>query len=176
MKKKYNYILVELSKLKLNEDNPRVIKDDKFELLKNSIISFPEMLKIRPIIVDENYNVLGGFMRTKACMSLGLDVVPVFVVKNLTEEQKREILIKDNVSFGEWEWETLYRNNTREDLKNFGLDVWISDSDEEVGSNAGVSSSNPDQMPERDFDIEEENTEVYTVICPNCATEFQVKM
>lgn len=109
--------------LKLNDTNPRIIKSDKFEQLKKSIVEFPEMLNLRPIVVDENMVVLGGNMRLKACLDLGIKEVPCVVAEKLTEEQKREFIVKDNVGFGEWEWDLLLQQYDVDDLQEWGLDV-----------------------------------------------------
>ena len=96
---------VKISAIKPNKDNPRLIKDDKFKKLVKSIKEFPEMLKLRPIVVDEDMMVLGGNMRLRASMDAGLKEVWVEVAKELSEEQKKEFIVKDNVNFGEWDWD-----------------------------------------------------------------------
>jgi len=116
-------------KLKINElnpnvSNPRIIKDDKFKKLVKSIKEFPEMLELRPIVVDEDMTILGGNMRHKACIEAGLKEVYVKVAKGLTEEQKQEFIVKDNVGFGEWEWDILANEWDSTKLNEWGLDVW----------------------------------------------------
>jgi ParB-like chromosome segregation protein Spo0J len=111
------------SKIKLNPNNPRLIKDDKFKKLVQSIKDFPEMLDIRPIVVNADMIILGGNMRYKACVEAGLKEIPVIVADNLTEEQQREFLIKDNTSGGEWDWEMLANEWNSEDLDKWGLDI-----------------------------------------------------
>ena len=98
---------IDISKIKANPDNPRIIKNDKFKKLVKSIKEFPEMLALRPIVVDEDMIVLGGNMRLKASKDAGLKEVWVEMAQGLTEEQKREFIVKDNVGFGEWEWDML---------------------------------------------------------------------
>ena len=93
-----------VSDIKLNPNNPRVIKDDKFVKLVKSIQDFPKMLEIRPIVVNDDMIVLGGNMRLKACKEAGIKEVPVIKASNLTEEEQRQFIIKDNVGFGEWDW------------------------------------------------------------------------
>jgi ParB-like chromosome segregation protein Spo0J len=93
--------ILKISEIKLNPNNPRLIKDDKFEKLVNSIKEFPQMLKIRPIVVNSDMVILGGNMRFKACKEAGLKEIPVIVANELTEDQQREFLIKDNVSGGD---------------------------------------------------------------------------
>ena len=112
-----------ISEIKRNPNNPRVIKDDKFIKLVESIRSFPQMLRIRPIVVNSDGVVLGGNMRLKACTEAGLKEVPVIVADELTEEQQREFIIKDNVGFGEWDWELLSKEWEADDLESWGLDV-----------------------------------------------------
>ena len=94
---------VKTTDIHANENNPRILKDDKFKKLVQSIKDFPEMLEIRPIVVNNEMMVLGGNMRLKAIQEIGLKEVPIIKAENLTEEQEREFLIKDNVGFGEWE-------------------------------------------------------------------------
>ena len=114
---------VKLSDIKLNPNNPRLIKDDKFKKLCQSIKDFPEMLEIRPIVVNADMVVLGGNMRLKACKEIGLKEVPIIVADKLTEEQQREFLIKDNTSGGEWDWEVLANEWDAEQLEEWGLEV-----------------------------------------------------
>jgi DNA modification methylase len=115
---------VKTSSVKQNPQNPRVIRDEKFKKLVKSIKEFPEMLEIRPIVVDENGVVLGGNMRLKAAKEAGLTEVPVLYADNLTEEQKKEFVIKDNASFGEWNWNLLEEDWNLDLLTDWGLDVF----------------------------------------------------
>ena len=114
---------VNINLIKLNPINPRIIKDDKFKKLVKSIKDFPQMLEIRPIVVDELGYVLGGNMRFKACKEAGL--IDIFIIKTsgLTEEQKKEFIIKDNANFGEWDWEVLNIDWNMDDLSDWGLDI-----------------------------------------------------
>ena len=118
-----NFEIVKVSKLKSNPNNPRVIKDGKFEKLVQSILEFPKMLEIRPIVVNSEFVVLGGNMRLKAVKHLGLKEVPVIQVEDLSEAQQREFVIKDNAGFGEWNWEQLANEWDSEDLTKWGLDL-----------------------------------------------------
>jgi hypothetical protein len=106
-----------------NPSNPRIIKDDKFKKLVRSIKEFPEMLELRPIVVDSNMVVLGGNMRLKACIAAGLKDIPIIVADQLTEEQKAEFIIKDNVGFGEWDWDQIANEWEIEKLDAWGLDI-----------------------------------------------------
>ena len=114
---------IKISEVKLNPNNPRLIKDDKFTKLVKSIKEFPQMLDIRPIVVNSDMVILGGNMRFKACKEAGLKEVPVIVADNLTEEQQREFLIKDNTSGGEWDFEILANEWDVEQLDAWGLDL-----------------------------------------------------
>ena len=109
--------------IKPNPNNPRIIKDDKFKKLVKSIKDFPQMLELRPIVIDENNVVLGGNMRLKACIEAGLIDVPVKQAADLTEEQKKEFIVKDNVGYGEWDWDDLANNWNTDDLIEWGLDI-----------------------------------------------------
>ena len=111
-----------ITQIKPNPNNPRLIKDNKFKQLVKSIQEFPEMLELRPIVIDENNIVLGGNMRLKACIEAGLTEVPVKVA-TLTEQQKNEFIIKDNVGFGEWDWDDLANNWDVQELTDWGLDI-----------------------------------------------------
>ena len=114
---------VEIKKVIPNPSNPRIIKDDKFKKLVNSIKDFPQMLELRPIVVDSNMVVLGGNMRLKACQAAGLQEVDILIADQLTEEQKAEFIIKDNVGFGEWDWDLLANEWDVDALTEWGLDI-----------------------------------------------------
>ena len=114
---------VKISQVKPNPENPRLIKDDKFFKLVRSIQDFPQMLDIRPIVVNDDMIVLGGNMRLKACKEAGLKEVPIIMASDLTEDQQREFIIKDNVGFGEWDWEDLANNWNVDELSEWGLDI-----------------------------------------------------
>ena len=113
---------VKINEIKLNPNNPRLIKDDKFAKLVQSIKDFPEMLNIRPIVVNDDMVILGGNMRFKACKEAGLKEVPIIKASGLSEEKQREFLIKDNISGGEWDWGLLQEWDNAE-LEDWGLDI-----------------------------------------------------
>jgi hypothetical protein len=123
---------VAIGKIKPNTNNPRIIKDDKFQKLVKSIQEFPEMLLIRPIVVNDEMIVLGGNMRLKACQEAGIKEIPIIKASNLTEEQQKEFIIKDNVGFGEWDWENLANEWDETQLEDWGLDVWINKGKDEL--------------------------------------------
>jgi site-specific DNA-methyltransferase (adenine-specific) len=112
-----------ITEIKSNPNNPRLIKDHKFKQLVKSIQDFPQMLELRPIVIDENNMVLGGNMRLKACHEAGLTDVPVIHANNLTEEKKKEFIVKDNVGYGEWDWDDLANNWDALELTEWGLDI-----------------------------------------------------
>jgi ParB-like chromosome segregation protein Spo0J len=112
-----------ITEIKSNPNNPRLIKDHKFKQLVKSIQDFPQMLELRPIVIDENNMVLGGNMRLKACLEAGLTDVPVIHANNLTEAQKKEFIIKDNISFGEHDWDALANEWNIIELDEWGLDI-----------------------------------------------------
>lgn len=111
-----------MSDIKLNDSNPRVIKDRQMKRLVKSIQDFPEMTELRPIVVDENNIILGGNMRYRAMQQLGYDEVEVVKVSGLADELKREFIIKDNVPFGDWDWDELANGWDAEKLNEWGLD------------------------------------------------------
>ena len=112
-----------INEIKPNPNNPRLIKDHKFKQLVKSIQDFPQMLELRPIVIDENNMVLGGNMRLKACLEAGLTDVPVIHANNLSEEKKKEFIVKDNVGYGEWDWDDLANNWDALELTEWGLDI-----------------------------------------------------
>jgi DNA modification methylase len=112
-----------ITEIKSNPNNPRLIKDHKFKQLVKSIQDFPQMLELRPIVIDENNMVLGGNMRLKACIEAGMTDVPVIHANNLSEEKKKEFIIKDNIAFGEHNWDILANSWNVEELTEWGLDI-----------------------------------------------------
>jgi DNA modification methylase len=114
---------VKLSDIKSNPNNPRIIKDDKFRKLVKSIQEFPKMLEIRPIVVNADMIVLGGNMRLKACKEAGLKEVPVIFADDLTEDEQKQFIIKDNVGFGEWDWDMIANEWDAEQIEEWGLDI-----------------------------------------------------
>jgi DNA modification methylase len=114
---------VPINEVKSNPNNPRIIKDDKFKKLVASIKELPQMLELRPIVVNEDMIVLGGNMRLKACKEAGLKEIPIIKASELNEEQQRAFIIKDNVGFGEWDWDALANEWDAEQLDQWGLDL-----------------------------------------------------
>jgi ParB-like chromosome segregation protein Spo0J len=114
---------VKIGTISENPDNPRIIKGDKFNKLVKSIEDFPEMLKIRPIVVNSENVILGGNMRYKASIKAGLKEVHIIRAEGLTEDQQKEFIAKDNVGFGEWDWDALANEWDLEKLDEWGLEV-----------------------------------------------------
>ena len=154
---------MKINLIKPNPNNPRVIKDDKFKKLVQSIKDFPQMLELRPIVIDENNIVLGGNMRLRACNELGLKDVPTIYAKDLTEEQKKEFIIKDNVGFGEWNWDDLANEWDEELLTEWGLDVPIDKMIDELEDGEEILLEQAIQLkPKREYVVimcDEENSE-----------------
>ncbi len=114
---------VNISTIRPNPDNPRLIKDDKFQKLVKSIKEFPEMLQLRPIVVNDDMVILGGNMRLKACKEAGMKEVPIIKASDLTPEQQKEFIIKDNVGFGEWDWDMIANEWDTEQVQEWGVDL-----------------------------------------------------
>jgi hypothetical protein len=151
--------LVKLSEVKINPNNPRLIKDDNFKKLVQSIKDFPEMLNIRPIVVNQDMIILGGNMRYKACKEAGLKEIPV-IVTDLTEEQQREFLIKDNTSGGEWDFEMLANEWDVDLLDDWGLDVGGFDLDsDELGTDFSLPDGDKAPFQQMTFTLADEQAE-----------------
>lgn len=112
---------VKLDEIKVNGHNPRQIKQKEMDRLKKSLKDFPEMMELRPIVVDEDGVILGGNMRYQALVASGADNADIIQVEGLTEAQKREFIIKDNVPYGEWDWDALANEWDTEELKEWGI-------------------------------------------------------
>ena len=119
---------LQISNIKPNSHNPRIVNKAKFEKLKQSIKELPEMLQLRPLILNEDNVILGGNMRYKALVELGYTEVPVIRAESLTERQAQEFLIKD-LSYGDWDFDILANEWDSVDLDDWGLDVWQNEDD-----------------------------------------------
>jgi len=148
-------------KVRLNENNPRLIKDDKFKKLCNSIKEFPKMLELRPIVVDKTGMIIGGNMRYRALLELGIPIKDewVKVADSLTEEEKRRFIIEDNVGFGDWDWDVLSSTYDKEELESWGMDVDKNWGEEFKGENNEIDT---DELG-KDLDLE----------CPKCHFKFK---
>ena len=144
-----------------NPDNPRFIKDYKFEKLVKSIKEFPQMLDLRPIVVNQDMIVLGGNMRLKACEEAGLTEVPIIFADNLTPEQEKEFIIKDNSSFGEWDWDLLANEWNTDQLIEWGMDLpkeWSLDP-EELGEDFSLADGDREPFQQMTFKLADEQAE-----------------
>lgn len=137
---------VPINTVKANPNNPRIIKDDKFAKLVKSINEFPQMLNLRPIVVNDDMVVLGGNMRLKACKEAGLKEIPIIKASELTEQQQKEFIVKDNIGYGEWDWNDLANNWDAEQLQDWGLDI--------LGFDAQVLEAEEDEFAVPDGGIE----------------------
>jgi len=115
-------VKVDTSTVKTNKNNPRSISSEKMELLKSSIVSFPNMIKVRPLIVNKDMEVLGGNMRLEAYRQLEIKEVYV-IVADMTEEEAKEFIIKDNIGYGEWDYEKLLDDYDFGVLGSYGIDI-----------------------------------------------------
>jgi len=151
---------MKLKDIKPNPNNPRVLRDEKFAKLKQSIQEFPKMLSLRPIVIDENNVVLGGNMRLRALQDLGytdIDDTCVKYAKDLTEEEKQRFIIADNVAFGEWDWDTLANDWEVVDLEAWGLTTPNIYNGEDINLDDFFEESN--EQKEEKFKITLEYTE-----------------
>jgi ParB-like chromosome segregation protein Spo0J len=124
---------VNINEIKSNPNNPRIIKDDKFIKLVKSIQEFPDMLKVRPIVVNKDMIVLGGNMRLKAIKEAGFKEVDIEIV-DWDEQKQKEFIVKDNVGFGEWDWDILANEWDSNELEDWGLNIPKFSSDIDLGN------------------------------------------
>ena len=134
---------VPIASIRKNGSNPRNIKDSSFKKLVASVKSFPEMLLLRPVVVDADGVILGGNMRYEACIAAGMTEVPILRAADLTEEQRREFVIKDNVSGGDWDWDVLANEWDADLLQEWGLDLPLG-----FGRETTAGLTDEDSVPE----------------------------
>lgn len=174
-----DFKIVKIDTLKLHRNNPRSIKTDKYIKLKESIQKFPEMLNLRPLVINENNEVLGGNMRLLACKELGYLEIPIIEAFGLTLEQQKEFIIKDNISFGEWDFDILANTWESEHLVDWGMDLPTYD-------NAYIPIYDPiintdditqQQIETKAKELAEQmvkSQKTQEVMCPTCGYEFKV--
>ena len=141
---------VKIAEVIANPNNPRLIKDDKFKKLVKSIQEFPDMLNVRPIVVNKDMIVLGGNMRLKAIKEAGIKEINVDIV-DWNEQQQKEFIVKDNVGYGEWDWDDLANNWDALELTDWGLDI--------------PNFTNNDI-------IEKQDNTINVLTCPNCGVSL----
>lgn len=149
-----------LKDIKANPNNPRLIKDDKFNKLVKSIKEFPEMLNLRPIVINSDSIVLGGNMRLKACKEAGLREVPVILADDLSEEQQRQFIIKDNVGYGEWDWGDLANKWNSEELEDWGLEIPGFDNVNDLGEDFTLRDGDKSPFQQMTFTLADEQAYV----------------
>jgi ParB-like chromosome segregation protein Spo0J len=135
-----------IKEIKLNDHNPRDITPEQFAKLKKSLQEFPQMLETRPLVIDENNVVLGGNMRLRVLQDLGFEDVPVKQVTGWTEEQKKEFIVKDNLSYGMWDWEMLANEWDAEQLEDWGLEVQNWEEEPSLDELIGEEKNKPPTM------------------------------
>jgi len=149
-----------VSKLKANPNNPRVIRDEKFKKLVKSIQEFPEMLEARPVVVNPDMVVLGGNMRLKALREAGVEEAPVYIA-SWDEVKQRQFIIKDNVGFGEWDWDALANEWNEEELQDWGLDIPGFDLDaDDLGEDFDLPDGDKEPFQQMTFTLADEQAEV----------------
>lgn len=146
---------VKITEVIANPNNPRLIKDDKFKKLVKSIQDFPDMLNVRPIVVNKDMVVLGGNMRLKAIKEAGHTEVAVEIV-DWTEDQQKEFIIKDNASFGEWDWSDLANNWDSEELTNWGIDIIGFSNVEDLGEDFSLPNGDKSPFQQMTFTLADE--------------------
>tara|TARA_R100000664_G_scaffold33743_1_gene51809 strand:- start:917 stop:1447 length:531 start_codon:yes stop_codon:yes gene_type:complete len=173
---------IKISKLKPNPNNPRTISKEKFDKLVTSIKEFPKMLELRPLIVDENFVVLGGNMRLKALEQLGIKEVPYIQESELTDEQKKQFIIKDNLSFGNWDWDILGNEWDNVALNDWGMDIWRADEIDyspELNPIIDTSDVTQDEIEKKALELAKQMTsesKKQEAICPKCFYEFNIQI
>ena len=174
--------LINISEIKNNPTNPRLIKDHKYQSLLKSIKDLPEMLHIRPIVVNKDMMVLGGNMRLKACKEAGITKIPVIVATNLSEEQEKEFLIKDNISAGEFDYDILKYEWSEISLNDYGLELEIKAEFYEplISPNTQYSDVTQKQLDDKSMSLSNDylnKSNAYNyidAICPHCFKEFKI--
>ena len=149
---------VKITEVISNPNNPRLIKDDKFKKLVKSIQEFPDMLNVRPIVVNKDMVVLGGNMRLKAIKEAGIKEINVDIV-DWNEDKQKEFIIKDNASFGEWDWSDLANNWDSEELTDWGVDIIGFSNVEELGEDFSLPNGDKSPFQQMTFTLADEQAE-----------------
>lgn len=149
---------IKISEIKPNPNNPRLIKDDKFRKLVKSIQEFPDMLNVRPIVVNKDMVVLGGNMRLKAIKEAGHSEVAIEIV-DWTEDQQKQFIVKDNASFGEWDWSDLANNWDSEELTDWGVDIIGFSNVEDLGEDFSLPNGDKSPFQQMTFTLADEQAE-----------------
>ena len=166
---------VNIARVKKNESNPRFIKDAKFKKLVKSIKEFPEMLEKRPIVVDENMVILGGNMRFEACKAAGLFEVWIDQVEGWSEAQKREFIVKDNVGFGEWDWDVLASDYDHDLLIDWGMDIPEFVEGDQFGTDFDLPDGEKEPIQQKTFVVADEQSAMIDQIISDAKKTEQFK-
>lgn len=166
---------VNIARVKKNESNPRFIKDAKFKKLVKSIKEFPEMLEKRPIVVDEKMVILGGNMRFEACKAAGLFEVWIDQVEGWSEAQKREFIVKDNVGFGEWDWDVLASDYDHDLLIEWGMDIPEFVEGDEFGTDFDLPDGEKEPIQQKTFVVADEQSAMIDQIISDAKKTEQFK-
>lgn len=172
-------MLVEVSKLKNSDYNPRSIREERFKKLKQSISEFPEMLHFRPLVVNDQMEVIGGNMRLLACRELGIKEVPVIYADHLSPEAQKQFMIKDNLNYGEWDYDVLANVWDIEALNDWGMDLPTMDSGYVPVYEPTIDTNDitEEQIQIKAKELAEQmvkSQKSADVMCPNCGHEFKV--
>jgi len=175
-----NIITTKITDIKANPNNPRIIKDHKFKKLVASIKEFPEMLALRPIVVNNDMIVLGGNMRLRACKEAGLKEVPVIMASDLSEAQQKEFIIKDNLGSGEWDWDNLANEWNDNNLNEWGLIQWdIPEYQPTLEPQTNYKEVTDNDVMKKARELADkfiqESLEA-DILCPSCGHEFKVQL
>lgn len=170
---------VKLEDLKPNPDNPRKISKNGLAKLKKSIKEFEEMLELRPIIINKDNLILAGNQRYQACVELGIKDVPVSRVR-MSKKKQAELMIRDNVSFGQWDWEDLMNNWEVDELEGWGMEVWDSGRgkegfDPETNPSFDSDEVTPEDVDKADITPKKSERVFLDCDCPTCGHKFQIE-
>ena len=149
---------VKITEVISNPNNPRLIKDDKFKKLVKSIQDFPDMLNVRPIVVNKDMIVLGGNMRLKAIKEAGIKEINIEIV-DWSEDKQKEFIIKDNASFGEWDWSDLANNWDSEELTDWGVDIIGFSNVQDLGEDFNLPNGDKSPFQQMTFTLADEQAE-----------------
>lgn len=173
--------LIDISKIQENENNPRIIRHEKFLKLVQSVKDFPEMLEIRPIVVNKDMVIIGGNMRYNACLEAGIKQVPVLIA-DFTPEQEKEFMIKDNVSGGEWDFQALKLDWGENPLNDWGVENWnvtTTNFEPNLAPNttyAEITSKEIDKASSNLNDAYSNKEQILRQItCPHCYEDFEIE-
>ena len=171
--------IVDIKSVKVSPINPRTIKEGNYQKLLKSIREFPDMAKARPLVINQAGEIIGGNMRYRAMLECGWTEVPIIRV-DWSEAQQQEFIVKDNVQFGDWDWDILANSWEATDLHDWGVistDYSVpafQPNVEPTANNSDITASDIDSAAQALADIAKPRTGLIDCCCPNCGTEFQL--